>query len=106
MQNVVVAQEMEDSDPPAFRCRGADHSPFFHKWTSPLLSTATQSVADGQDTSLRDERSRTSIVCVLDHVPAFGAAAAIPPNVAKHATEHRRVIAITRMRWLATMSAR
>jgi hypothetical protein len=28
-QNVVVGQEIEDSDPPAFRCCGADQLPFF-----------------------------------------------------------------------------
>jgi hypothetical protein len=105
MQNVDVGHEIDESDPPALRCCGTSHTPFLQKCTSPLLSTAAQKVAVGQDTTLRDERSRTSTDCAFDQVPDFGAAEALPPSVATHATEHQRVIAITRMQRLVTISA-
>jgi hypothetical protein len=106
MQNAVEVQEIDDNDPPAFRYCGASHAPFFQKCTSPLLSTAAHNVVDGQDTTLRDERSRASIACALDHDPDFGAADAVPPSVATHTTEHRSAIATTRLQRLVNMTAR
>lgn len=106
MQKVMVGQEIEESDPPAFRCWGANHAPFLQKCTSPLLSTAAQNAIDGQDTTLSVERSRASIVCAFAQVPVFGAAKASPSSVATHATEHSRAIAITRIQWFVTMTAR
>jgi hypothetical protein len=96
-QNVVVGQEIEESDPPAFKCCEANHAPFFQKCTSPLLSTAAQNVVDGQDTALRDERSRTSTVCAFDHVPVVGAAEATSPSVMTHAVSNTMVITLRRM---------
>jgi hypothetical protein len=55
IQKVVVTQEIDDSDPPALKCCGACHTPFFKRCTSPLLSTAAHSVTEGQDTTLRAE---------------------------------------------------
>jgi len=81
----------------AFKCCEANHAPFFQKCTSPLLSTAAQNVVDGQDTALRDERSRTSTVCAFDHVPVVGAAEATSPSVMTHAVSNTMVITLRRM---------
>jgi hypothetical protein len=48
-------------------------------------------VVDGQDTTLTDERSRTSIASGFDQVPAVGVAAATAPSVPTHALKSARV---------------
>ena len=95
-QNVVVGQEIDDSDPPAFRCCGASHVPLLHTCTSPFVSTAAQKVVVAHDTTLTDDRTPGSINWVLDHAPILGADAA--PSVAAHEIEHRRAIATTRVK--------